>query len=302
MVHFGRLEWITRELARGRQCRVRLNTAVDKVVVHFVMLPGYDLGVRNMLVIHFVEVLSLALPEAVVTDHGHQKSSGESHISFILKPTIPYFAAPYVHGFGDEVSPSGLPAAEVPTRGAQPDITLADLMLEPGVASAGSPSGPVSAAGPHPARLLGLANSATAAATSGSTDATVAAFEELQFLISEGVLHEIPDVPTSTLSDVVQRVLDDVRTLHSLIPHSGAHVDSSLLERAADLKSKGEILLGSIPATSPIKRMPELIERVTKDAKVLITEKDALMSELESACTATTATTTTTSSPGPPQS
>ena len=77
-----------------------------------------------------------------------------------------------------------------------------------------------------------------------------------------GVLPELPDVPTKTLSDLVQRerVLDDTCALHALFQHPDAPFDSSLLDRAACLKSKSEALLDSIPATSPALRMPELSE------------------------------------------
>ena len=77
------------ELAKGRQCRLKLNSYSDNVIVHVALLAGYFPGGRNLLAIHFMQLFASALPTVVVTDHGHRHSSGDSHVTFVLKALVP---------------------------------------------------------------------------------------------------------------------------------------------------------------------------------------------------------------------
>ena len=77
------------ELAKGRQCRLKLNSYSDKVIVHVALLAGYFPGGRNLLAIHFMQLFASALPTVVVTDHGHRHSAGDSHVTFVLKALVP---------------------------------------------------------------------------------------------------------------------------------------------------------------------------------------------------------------------
>mmetsp|Transcript_115453 Transcript_115453/g.313406 ORF Transcript_115453/g.313406 Transcript_115453/m.313406 type:complete len:582 (-) Transcript_115453:153-1898(-) len=85
MVSASRLAWLGDKLAAGRQCRVKLNTHCDRIIANFILLPQVDGAMMNSQAILIVQSLLHALPGAVVVDHGHASSAGESHVSFIFR-------------------------------------------------------------------------------------------------------------------------------------------------------------------------------------------------------------------------
>ena len=89
MVSSARVGWIVQQLHSGRQAIIKMATFPDRVVLHVVLLPNYsnDSRMRNWMAIACLRTVSDSLLEAVCVDHGHGKSNGESHCSFVLKPT-----------------------------------------------------------------------------------------------------------------------------------------------------------------------------------------------------------------------
>ena len=65
-----------------------MSTFPDRDVVHVVLLPisFNDIRMRNWMAIAWMRTISDSLLETVCVDHGHGKSNGESHCSFVLKP------------------------------------------------------------------------------------------------------------------------------------------------------------------------------------------------------------------------
>ena len=86
MVSAARLEWIIQQLAAGRQASIRLLTYDDHMSVKVCLMPKYDPQMRNMLASGFLHSILLNIDGAIVVDHGHKKSNGESHICFKLRP------------------------------------------------------------------------------------------------------------------------------------------------------------------------------------------------------------------------
>eukprot|EP00972_Heterocapsa_arctica_P069663 10294097-Heterocapsa_arctica.AAC.1 len=86
MVTASRLEWLSAQLAAGRQCRVRMNSHLDRVIIHFVLLPLIDPCMLNYFALMMTHSMTAVLHEAIVVDHGHGTSSGEAHVSFSYKP------------------------------------------------------------------------------------------------------------------------------------------------------------------------------------------------------------------------
>ena len=88
MVTAGRLQWTLGQLALGRQSRLRVNTYVDKVIVHIYLLQEFDLSMKSQLATGMLWHMLQGLGEAVAIDHGHSHSSGECHITIVLKSKI----------------------------------------------------------------------------------------------------------------------------------------------------------------------------------------------------------------------
>ena len=86
MVSAARLEWIISELSSGRQASVKLLTYSSHVTVKVCLKPERAPHMRNMLVIYTLQSMLTHINEAVVVDHGHRKSNGETHVSFSMKP------------------------------------------------------------------------------------------------------------------------------------------------------------------------------------------------------------------------
>eukprot|EP00972_Heterocapsa_arctica_P074782 11035993-Heterocapsa_arctica.AAC.1 len=89
MVTASRLLWVSGQLAAGRQCRVRINSHHDRVIIHFVLLPIFDPCMLNNFALLLTSSMTATLQEAIVVDHGHGASSGEAHVSFSMKPLPP---------------------------------------------------------------------------------------------------------------------------------------------------------------------------------------------------------------------
>ncbi|CAK0908118.1 unnamed protein product [Prorocentrum cordatum] len=81
MVFASRLRWFVQQLQGGRQCRVKLDTQKDKLVLHVVLLEATDARVQTFSAIELLQRLEANILQYVVTDHGHRGSSGDSYIS-----------------------------------------------------------------------------------------------------------------------------------------------------------------------------------------------------------------------------
>ena len=72
MVSASRLVWIAGQLSAGRQCRVRLNSHADRLVVHMVLLAAYDDRMLNTIALAVVNMMHNSLHSACGVDHGHE--------------------------------------------------------------------------------------------------------------------------------------------------------------------------------------------------------------------------------------
>ena len=85
MVTSSRLTWAVQELDKGRQCRLRINTYQDRLVIHLVLLPAYDRRNLNLVAIAAIGQLHQSLDGLIAVDHGHCNSRGESNITITAK-------------------------------------------------------------------------------------------------------------------------------------------------------------------------------------------------------------------------
>ena len=86
MVSAARLHWIIQELANGRQGVVKLCSHSDKLIMQICLFPVWEPTMRNSLVISLLHMVQLDIDNAIIVDHGHKNSKGESHIRFVVKP------------------------------------------------------------------------------------------------------------------------------------------------------------------------------------------------------------------------
>ena len=87
MVVFGRLSWLYSELLRGRPARLSINTRADGMSVHVKVSPLANPLADNSATLMMVGSLMQLCGAGtyVVLDHGHQTSSGESHVSISFR-------------------------------------------------------------------------------------------------------------------------------------------------------------------------------------------------------------------------
>ena len=84
MVSAARVHWMITQLRLGRQIRLRINTHVDRTLVHAELLDHYCPTMNNSFAIAILDLLLVQLQSSVVVDHGHKSSSGSSRVSFAL--------------------------------------------------------------------------------------------------------------------------------------------------------------------------------------------------------------------------
>ena len=88
MVTSARLGWVINQLQIGRQARVKLASYGDRMILQITLLTKYDASMRNGLTIAWLHQVRENLADAVSVDHGHRKSSGETHICIVLRPLL----------------------------------------------------------------------------------------------------------------------------------------------------------------------------------------------------------------------
>ena len=101
MVSSSRLRLIVQQLHDGRACRVKMNTHHDKLTLNVVLLEASGATAQNFFAIELLQRLEANLIQYVVTDHGHKNSSGDSYVSFLVKPARPGLLLPG-HTAGDD--------------------------------------------------------------------------------------------------------------------------------------------------------------------------------------------------------
>ena len=62
-----------------------MNPHVDRVVVHLVLLPAYDMRFLNGLAITILSIMQSEIENTTTVDHGHKNNRAESHATFIMK-------------------------------------------------------------------------------------------------------------------------------------------------------------------------------------------------------------------------
>ena len=101
MVTAARLRWACNQLAMGRQAAVRLNSHPDKLVMHVILSPKFDVHMKNNFLISTLEAAIGSLPDTCAADHGHQSSSGSARFSIVFKP-VPLVAPRPLANDGEE--------------------------------------------------------------------------------------------------------------------------------------------------------------------------------------------------------
>ena len=85
MVILARLQWLAGELLRGRQCRIKLNSHDNRLIVHVALTDHFNAGNNNWLANATVNHMIENLPYVIAVDRGHRNSDGTSLITFMLK-------------------------------------------------------------------------------------------------------------------------------------------------------------------------------------------------------------------------
>ena len=243
MVSAARLDWISQQLKLGRQCRLRINPHVGRVVIQITLLTNVDPRMLNNLALSIVECLQHGLSDSSAVGHGHRNSKGESHISIIMKE-LPTAALDAGSGAMDS---TGALAGVVPTESLGECADLAKAAQE----------------------------------LSSAMEKLHADQEHMRVQVASDLSKT--SISTQPLSEMTDSLLNDGLVLSAALTSGRDELDENcvLFARSESLVAKVRSIAGTIPNEIDILSFASLQEQVRVECLALIAERDQIIEDIE---------------------
>ena len=288
MVSAARVEWVLRELTAGRQASAKVITYTDRMVIKLCLFPSYAPLMRNGILCSLMQSVLADMESAIVVDHGHKKSNGESHIQFMFRPS------PTVWHDSFPAQPSGqAPLAEgiVPAKVAtNPAVAGVDTKVSESIIADLDPELPL----PEKNEKRGTGSLCDASGLSDDVATTAKELssirkklrkDQVQEQVQAQVENELAKTTMSTqrLREMTDRLLSDAVALSAALTSVGGETEENrpLVARTESLVAKARATADSIPLEIGVLDFACFQEQVYSECQAMIVDRDQIIQDIE---------------------